>query len=48
MATFGTSTEFVVTLKYYYEKKSKWNVLETTLNCLYFKVPLEFSFDIRI
>ena len=45
MATFGISKELVVTLKYYFEKEA---VVETTLKCLFFKVPLEFFLDIRI
>ena len=44
MATFGISKELVVTLKYYMKK----SVVETALKCLFFKVPLEFSLDIRI
>ena len=45
MATYGIYRELVVTLKYYYDKKI---VVETTLKCLFFKFPLEFSLDIRI
>ena len=43
MATFDISKELVVTLNYYFEKKG---IVETTLKCLFFKVPLEFSLDI--
>ena len=46
MTTFGISKEVVVTLKYYYEKNKR--VVETTLKCLFLKVPLENSLDIRI
>ena len=50
MATIGISKELVVrcvvTLKYYYEKNK--SVVETTLKCLFFKVPLEICLDIRI
>ena len=44
MATFDISKDLVVTLTYYYEK----NVLELCWNISFFKVPLEFSLDIRI
>ena len=46
MTTFGISKELVVTLKYHYEKNI--HVVETTMKCLFFKVPLRFSLDIRI
>ena len=44
MITFGISKELVATLRYYYEKNK--SVIETTLKCLFFKVPLEFALDI--
>ena len=46
MATFGISEELVVQLKHCHVKSK--SVVETTLKCLFFKVPLESPLDIGI
>ena len=46
MATFGISEEHVLQLKYRHVKSK--SLVETTLKCLVFKVPLEFTLDIEI